>query len=129
VNDRANARRVLLVEDEPDIAMTLSKRLRSRGFETAVAGTAAEALAAIARAAPDLVLLDLLLPGASGIDVLVEMKRRGDLDRVPVIVLTALPVRDAREALRQGARCVLQKPVDPSVLERAIEQAFGSQTA
>ena len=111
---------VLLVEDDEDIVVTLSKRLESWGLRVVGALTGPEALAAMERARPDVILLDLLMPGMSGIDVLEELRSRGAAP--PVIVLTALPVRDARDALRLGARGVLQKPVEPTVLRRDLDR-------
>jgi two-component system response regulator RegX3 len=78
-------RTILLVEDEPSITEPLAAALRSEGFETQVAGTAAEALE-LARRAPDLVLLDVMLPDGSGFDVCRELRRSS---RVPIIMLTA----------------------------------------
>ena len=78
-------RRVLLVEDETSITEPLAEALRSEGFETQVAGTVAEALE-LARRAPDLVLLDVMLPDGSGFDVCRELRQ---VSRVPIIMLTA----------------------------------------
>ena len=78
-------RRILLVEDETSITEPLAEALRSEGFETQVAGTVAEALE-LARRAPDLVLLDVMLPDGSGFDVCRELRQ---VSRVPIIMLTA----------------------------------------
>jgi len=78
-------RTILLVEDEISITEPLAEALRSEGFETQVAGTVAEALE-LARGAPDLVLLDVMLPDGSGFDVCRELRQSS---RVPIIMLTA----------------------------------------
>jgi two-component system, OmpR family, response regulator RegX3 len=78
-------RTILLVEDETSITEPLAEALRSEGFETQVAGTVAEALE-LARTAPDLVLLDVMLPDGSGFDVCRELRQSS---RVPIIMLTA----------------------------------------
>ncbi len=78
-------RTILLVEDEPSITEPLAEALRSEGFETQVAGTAADALV-LAQRQPDLVLLDVMLPDGSGFDVCRELRRSS---RVPIIMLTA----------------------------------------
>jgi two-component system, OmpR family, response regulator RegX3 len=78
-------RTILLVEDEISITEPLAEALRSEGFETQVAGTVAEALE-LARNAPDLVLLDVMLPDGSGFDVCRELRQSS---RVPIIMLTA----------------------------------------
>ena len=78
-------RTILLIEDEISITEPLAEALRSEGFETQVAGTVAEALE-LARGAPDLVLLDVMLPDGSGFDVCRELQQSS---RVPIIMLTA----------------------------------------
>jgi len=78
-------RTILLVEDERSIREPLAEALRSEGFETFVAGTAAEALE-LAGQAPDLILLDVMLPDGSGFEVCRELRASS---RVPIIMLTA----------------------------------------
>ena len=78
-------RTILLVEDERSIREPLAEALRSEGFETSVAGTAAEALE-LAAQAPALILLDVMLPDGSGFDVCRELRASS---RVPIIMLTA----------------------------------------
>ena len=118
---------VLLVEDDEDIVVTLTKRLESFGLRVETALTGQAGLDALEKSTPDAILLDLLLPGMSGIDVLERLRSLGS--SVPVIVLTALPLRDARDALRLGARSVLQKPVEPDVLRRDLERILGDAPA
>jgi two-component system, OmpR family, response regulator RegX3 len=77
---------VLLVEDEDSITVPLSEALGREGFDTKVAGTVSESLDLAMRAAPDLVLLDLMLPDGSGLDVCRELRRASD---VPIIILSA----------------------------------------
>jgi DNA-binding response OmpR family regulator len=85
--DMASGRRtILLVEDEPAIAEPLAETLTREGFHLEVAGTVAEALESVARAHPDLILLDLMLPDGSGYDVCREVRRTS---QVPIIMLTA----------------------------------------
>jgi two-component system alkaline phosphatase synthesis response regulator PhoP len=79
--------RVLIVDDEPEIVRGLSDNLQFEGYETASAANGAEALAALARETPDLVILDIMMPVMSGWDVAKELRRRG-ID-VPIIMLTA----------------------------------------
>jgi two-component system, OmpR family, response regulator RegX3 len=78
-------RTILLVEDEASITEPLAEALRTEGFDTQVAATAAEALE-LSRRGPDLVLLDVMLPDGSGFDVCRELRARS---RVPIIMLTA----------------------------------------
>jgi two-component system, OmpR family, response regulator RegX3 len=82
----SSKRTVLLVEDEESITAPLSEALSREGFEPVVAGTAAEALELAASRSPDLVLLDLMLPDGSGLDVCRELRSRSS---VPIIMVTA----------------------------------------
>jgi two-component system, OmpR family, response regulator RegX3 len=82
----ASKRTVLLVEDEESITAPLSEALSREGFEPVIAGTAAEALELASSRSPDLVLLDLMLPDGSGLDVCRELRSRS---AVPIIMVTA----------------------------------------
>ena len=79
--------RILIVDDEPEIVRGLADNLRFEGYDTLAASDGAQALTIAAREAPDLVLLDIMMPKLSGWDVCRELRRRGI--EVPVIMLTA----------------------------------------
>jgi len=81
--------RILVVEDETDIAELLRHVFVKEGFQVGVAHDGMTALEAIGREPPDLVVLDWMLPELSGIDVLKEIRARGEMRAVPVILLTA----------------------------------------
>ncbi|MGH7505978.1 MAG: response regulator, partial [Longimicrobiales bacterium] len=81
--------RILVVEDERDIAALVAYHLTKEGYRVRTAEGGTEALEAAMSDRPDLLILDLMLPGFSGYDVLTEMRRRPELAEVPVIVLTA----------------------------------------
>jgi DNA-binding response OmpR family regulator len=101
-------RTVLVVEDEPAIVEPLVEALRREGFTAHTAGTAARALAEARRVEPDLVLLDLMLPDGSGLDVCRELRRDS---QVPIIMLTAR--RDETDrvlGLELGADDYVTKP-------------------
>ena len=104
----ADPLRILFVEDEPSIAEPFSHALARAGFATTTVGTAAEALAAAERIAPDLVLLDLMLPDGDGREVCRELRRRGD---VPIVMLTARGTETDRVVgLELGADDYVVKP-------------------
>ena len=93
---------ILLVDDEPAQRLVLAGFLRKRGFDVVQAGTSEDALAELSARTIDLVLTDLRMPGASGIDLL-EGSRRINPE-VPVIVTTAFgTVASAVEAMKRGA--------------------------
>jgi two-component system, OmpR family, alkaline phosphatase synthesis response regulator PhoP len=101
--------RLLLVEDEPGLARGLSDNFRAEGYEVRHVARGDQAAAALREFRPDVVLLDILLPGRSGLDVLADLRRQGD--RVPVLMLTARgEVVDRVVGLELGADDYLAKP-------------------
>jgi DNA-binding response OmpR family regulator len=101
--------RLLLVEDEPALARGLADNFRDEGYEVRVEGRGDRALAAVREARPDLVVLDIMLPGRSGLDVLRDLRSAGDT--VPVLMLTAKgDVVDRVVGLELGADDYLPKP-------------------
>ncbi|MBV9096826.1 MAG: response regulator transcription factor [Frankiaceae bacterium] len=100
--------RILVVEDEQSFSDALSYMLRKGGFEVAVAGNGPDGLAEFERAGADLVLLDLMLPGLSGLEVCRQLRQRSD---VPVIMLTAKDAEvDKVVGLEIGADDYVTKP-------------------
>ena len=100
--------RVLVVEDEPAIVEPLVEALEREGFATVTAGTVADALEQAGRVEPDLVLLDLMLPDGSGLDVCRELRMRS---RIPIIMLTARAEEADRVlGLELGADDYVTKP-------------------
>ncbi|MGH3240516.1 MAG: response regulator transcription factor [Spirillospora sp.] len=89
--------KILVVDDEAYLADLVATALRYEGFETAVAGSGAEALASIPRFGPDLIVLDVMLPDGSGLDACARLRRDGC--QAPVVFLTA---RDATEDKIKG---------------------------
>lgn len=107
--------RVLVAEDDPDIAAVLTRILRSEGLEAKVAGNGADALEQLRLFKPDVTLLDLGLPEMDGVDVLRALRASGD-DR-PVIALTARDASESRvEGLDAGADDYVVKPFDRAEL-------------
>lgn len=115
-------KRVLVVDDEPEIAEILEGYLRKESFDPVVAGTLADALAEIDRRLPDLILLDIGLPDGSGLDVL----RRANLERrIPTIVLTTRSDEvDRIVGLELGADDYIAKPFSPRELVARIRALF-----
>ena len=83
------AQRVLVVDDEPDIAGLVAYHLAKAGYRVTTAGDGTEALARARAERPDLVVLDLMLPGRSGLDVLGDLRRADETRHMGVILLTA----------------------------------------
>ena len=115
-------KRVALVEDNPDNRL-LVRALLAGHFEVVEYATGSEALAVFDKTIPDLILLDISLPGMDGIEVLTRLRARPRTRRIPVIALTAQAMRGDRERLlRLGFDAYLAKPIlDPDELIGAIE--------
>src|SRR3954451_7503146 len=108
---------VLVVDDEPTIGEVVSRYLKRAGYETRVAADGLEALDAVAERAPDLIVLDLMLPGLDGLEVMRRL-----LDRAgAIILLTAKGDEQARViGLRLGADDYVGKPFSPAELSARV---------
>lgn len=104
-------RQMLVIEDERDICDCLQQFFSRRGFEVVSAFSGEEAIARLATGTPDVVLLDILLPGLTGIEILKRIKQLAPHARV--VIITALDRVDLREqAMRYGAAAYITKPFD-----------------
>jgi len=121
-----NGNKILIIEDDPDMLRGLNVRLRASEYETTFASDAVMALSVAKKERPDLILLDLGLPGGDGFLVLERMKNVGLLASTPVIVISARdPKTNEKRALDAGAEAFFQKPVDNDQLMKAIWRALG----
>ncbi len=112
--------KVLVVEDEQAILKILGIKLRVSGYSVITAHDGEEGLQLLDSARPDVLLLDIILPGMDGLEVLEELRSRS---RLPVIVFSARP-ENAQEALRLGADNFLAKPFDVDELVKTIDEAL-----
>jgi two-component system phosphate regulon response regulator PhoB len=109
--------RILVVDDEADITALVAYHLAKEGYRVATARSGSEALKAAADAPPDLVVLDLMLPGVSGYDVLQDLRRHPETRDVGVILLTARKDEvDRVKGLALGADDYVVKPFSPQEL-------------
>ena len=113
---------ILVVEDEPAIARLIRDYLEQAGFKVSVAGDGEAALRSARAASPDLVVLDLGLPGRDGLDVTRELRRASD---VPIIVVTARGEETDRiVGLELGADDYMVKPFSPKELVARVRAVF-----
>ncbi|NJO00129.1 MAG: response regulator transcription factor [Anaerolineales bacterium] len=114
-------KRILVVDDEPNIREVVELYLRRDGYEVEVVGDGAAALAAVERKRPDLIVLDLMLPVVGGIQV-TRALRQGDKHDIPIIMLTAKGDEADRVAgLELGADDYLTKPFSPKELVARVK--------
>jgi DNA-binding response OmpR family regulator len=124
------AKRILVIEDDPTIAAAVADRLGTEGFEVAVAGDGATGLARFEQSPPDLVILDLMLPGVDGLEICRRIRREG---HVPVLMLTAMDGEtDTVVGLAVGADDYVTKPFSQRELVarvKAIMRRFDAAAA
>jgi DNA-binding response OmpR family regulator len=120
-------KRILVVEDDADTRMGLMVRLRKAGYEVAFAADASTALTVAKKENPNLVLLDLGLPGGDGFLVLQRLKGTPGLTSTPVIVVSARdPEVNRARALKEGADAYFHKPADMPELLDVIKQKLST---
>jgi DNA-binding response OmpR family regulator len=115
---------VLICEDEPALRELIRVSLVGP-YEFAEADDGEESLALAREIRPDLVILDVMMPRRSGIEVLTEIRRDDALAATPVIVLTAQP-ETRSEALEKGADRVIDKPFVPEDISSAVEEVLSA---
>ena len=119
--DTARAKRVLVVDDDPDIRALANKALTRDGHTVTEAASGSQALALIAADAPDLVLLDLLMPVQGGLEVLRILRSMPATAALPIVVLTAMnDEASTREGFELGATDYLTKPFTPPQLAARV---------
>ena len=108
---------ILVVDDEPDISALVAYHLAREAYRVRTASSGPEAIRAAELERPDLIVLDLMLPGMSGLQVLEELRRRPETQEIPVILLTARREEQDRIAgLKLGADDYVAKPFSPQEL-------------
>lgn len=116
---------VLIVDDSPTETYVLQKILESGGYRTLTATDGANAIGLIRRRRPDLVLMDVVMPGLNGFQATRMLSRDPETAHIPVIIVTTKDQEtDVTWGLRQGARHYLIKPVSPGDLLDKVREAI-----
>ena len=114
--------RVLVVDDEPDVLLLCRLNLQQRGHELIEASEGGRAMELVRERHPDVIVLDLMMPGVTGYDVLEALRGDEATSDIPVLVLTAKSLRADRERSRGlGAAAFLTKPFLPSELCEMVD--------
>lgn len=121
---------VMIIEDETDAAELFGEMMRVNGFRVIKMFSSTPALAIIAQEKPDVILLDIMMPDISGLEVLRYMRREPELAQIPVIVVSAKSMpNDIKVGLEAGASMYLTKPVGFQDLKNAVEKVLSNHTA
>ena len=123
-------RTVLIIEDEADAAELFAEMMRVSGFRVRKTSSSTPALEMMNDEKPDVVLLDIMMPEVSGLDILRRMRDDPALANIPVVVVSAkgMPA-DIKNGMDAGASMYLTKPVGFLELKEAVERVLGSQSA
>jgi DNA-binding response OmpR family regulator len=120
-------KKILIVDDEESIRVALHRYVTNAGYDYVTASDGQEALAIISKDVPDLVLLDLMLPGLNGFEICRRIRADKETAKLPVIIVTGLHSEaDSADARASGANAFLTKPVKAEDLMRVIHQYAGS---
>ena len=121
------AKKILVIDDEPDILLMVQSRLRANGFQVATAGDGENALGKIKTEIPDLILLDIVMPKMDGFAVLSKLKADAQTKKIPVIMFSAKgQTVDVSRALSLGASDYILKPFEPKQLLEKMNKALAA---
>jgi CheY-like chemotaxis protein len=118
-------KRILVVDDDPDIRQVLQDRLESYGYLVETAGDGRAALKKLEHLTPSGIFLDIRMPGMDGLEVLGHIRNRHP--SIPVVIVTAATARESvSSAISAGAQAYLLKPFDTSQIKHVAERWFGT---
>ena len=117
---------ILIVEDEKDIAKALQMRLKLEGYNTTFAMDGLTAVQAAHKAKPDLIILDLMIPGGDGLSVLKRINMSVNTNMIPIIVLSSMQNIEYRsKVMEEGPDAFISKPYDAQELLAEIKRLIG----
>ena len=116
---------ILIIEDDPQTTLALAVRLKGQGYSTWTASDGIKGMQLAMRARPDLIILDIGLPGGNGLEFAETLRRKPQAGRIPIIFLTGNKDPDLRQkVMDSGAAGLLEKPYEPEELLLMIQMAF-----
>lgn len=120
-----DAKKILMVDDDDLVQIAVSELLRTRGYDVTTASSGFDALKILADQRFDLFLLDVIMPGMSGLELCYKIREMDELVDVPVIMLTAKSAdEDRRAGMDAGANVFLPKPISPDRLLQLVDQVL-----
>ncbi len=119
---------VMIIEDEPDAAELFAEMMRLNGYRVLKTYSSTPAMAIIAQEKPDVIILDIMMPDVSGLEVLRYMRAHPDLVSIPVVVVSAkATAADIEAGIKAGASVYLTKPVGYVDLKNAVDGVLNTQ--
>jgi CheY-like chemotaxis protein len=118
---------VLIIEDEEDAAELFAEMMRVSGFRVLKTSNSSPALSMMRVERPDVIILDIMMPEISGLDILRQLRRDPEFADIPVVVVSAKSMpADIKNGMEAGASTYLTKPVGFLDLKEAVERALAS---
>jgi DNA-binding response OmpR family regulator len=122
--------KLLIADDDRALSLLLSTRLRSMGWKVDVAHDAMQALMFAIRTSPDAIMLDIAMPGGTGIDALKKLKMSSKTTQIPVVVLSgSIEPKDEPNVIALGAAAFMRKPPDIDALNELLLKLVGAPSA
>ncbi len=120
------AKKILVIDDEPQVTIKLAARLKANGYEVIAGGDAIQAIKLAREERPDLILLDVKMPAGDGFSIIQNLKKLVSTVNIPVIIITGTVGEEARDkAMEEGAEDFILKPFDSEELLRKIRKILG----
>jgi CheY-like chemotaxis protein len=124
-----NPKTVLIIEDEVDAADLFAEMMRVSGFRVLKITNSFQAIGTISSERPDVIILDIMMPETSGLEIMRQMRHDEALASIPVVVVSAMSMpADIKSGMEAGASTYLTKPVGFLELKDAVERALGNQS-
>ncbi|MFQ5867777.1 MAG: response regulator transcription factor [bacterium] len=115
-------KKILIIEDEQDVAKLLVARLKSADYESVVASDGYQGVEFAHKENPDLIILDLMLPAGDGLTVLKNIRLSGHTREIPIVVLTGIKdEKYKKKVIDKGVEAYLEKPYEPDTLITTIQ--------
>ena len=122
--------KLLIADDDRALSLLLSTRLRTMGWTIQVAHDAMQALMVAMRTSPDAIMLDIAMPGGTGIDALKKLKKSSKTTQIPVVVLSgSIEPKDEPNVIALGAAAFMRKPPDIDALNALLLKLVGAPVA
>ncbi len=119
-------KKVLIVDDDPAMAELISEFCQQAGYETRVLTSSQQTLDVVQEWQPNLITLDIEMPGIDGIEVLRQLQSRPETSRIPVVIISVLAKGIAEEGLLKGAQTVFEKPLKFEKLLSRLQQIMSA---